>query len=107
MIRPAIAKFVAATAVLMAANAATTQPAYADLCVVNVASWDVLNVRERPSASAPIINTLKQGQHGPIWANGTCIPQNRAPGSRWCPIMIGAGSGVGAGWVKARYITQC
>ncbi|MEO0543060.1 MAG: hypothetical protein AAFY99_04495 [Pseudomonadota bacterium] len=94
-------------AVLIGNSIAVTKPALADLCVVNVPSWDVLNVRERPSASAPIINMLKQGEHGPIWANGTCVPRDREPGSRWCPIMIGAGSGVGMGWVKARYIAEC
>ena len=95
------------SSVLVATSVTLTKPAAANLCVVNVPSWDVLNVRERPSASAPIINTLKQGQHGPIWANGTCVPRDRAPDSRWCPIMIGAGSGVGVGWVKARYIAEC
>ncbi|MEM1377112.1 MAG: SH3 domain-containing protein [Pseudomonadota bacterium] len=102
-----LARIVFAAALAISATALNPQSAYADLCVVNVASWDVLNVRERPSASSPIVNTLKQGQHGPIWSNGTCIPQNRDPGSRWCPIMIGAGSGVGTGWVKARYIAEC
>lgn len=74
------------------------------LIVVNVAAGDVLNVRARPSASAPVVDRLVPGQHGIIHLDAPCRPKSVSWGSRWCPITHYDGDKVTSGWVKARYV---
>jgi uncharacterized protein YraI len=77
--------------------------------VVNVQSWDVLNVRSGPSASNPIVDYLPPGRHGIISQSGPCIPYNKPVPSRWCPVTHYNGDRVTSGWVKRRYVRpgQC
>lgn len=74
------------------------------LIVVNVASWDVLNVRAAPSASAPIVDALVPSQHGIIHLDGQCEPLSISWGSRWCPVTHYNGDRTTQGWVKARFV---
>lgn len=74
------------------------------LVVVNVASWDVLNMRSSPSASAPVVDTLEPDRHGIIHLDGECIPLSVKWGSRWCPVTHYNGDQTTHGWVKARYV---
>lgn len=73
--------------------------------VVNVASWDVLNVRSGPSASNPIVERLPPGRHGIISQIGPCIPFSRNLPARWCPITHYDGDRTTSGWIKRRYVT--
>lgn len=77
--------------------------------VVNVADWDVLNMRSGPSASNPIVGHLPPGRHGIISQSGPCIPYNASLGSRWCPVTHYNGDHTSSGWVKRRFVTpsQC
>lgn len=61
--------------------------------VVNVASWDALNMRNGPSASHRIVGAL--GPH----ARGIYI-RNCARHGRWCLVE---GNGI-SGWVNMRYL---
>lgn len=81
---------------------ATTGPGC--LVVVNVVSNDVLNIRSRASASAPIVGLLVPGNHGIIHLDGACIPRSVAWGSRWCPITHYNGDRTTKGWIKARFV---
>ena len=74
------------------------------LYVVNVASWDVLNMRARPSASARIVDRLSPRAHGILHLDGGCVPLSRPWGSRWCPVTHYDADRVTKGWVKARYV---
>jgi Bacterial SH3 domain len=74
------------------------------LVVVNVASYDALNLRASPSASARIVDKLRPGRHGIIHLDGACRPKSVAWGSRWCPVTHYNGDKVTKGWVKARYV---
>lgn len=74
------------------------------LVVVNVATWDALNMRAAPSASARIVDTLGVGKHGIIHLDGDCRPKSVAWGSRWCPVTHYNGDSVTKGWLKARYV---
>ncbi|PHP68275.1 hypothetical protein CSC94_06390 [Zhengella mangrovi] len=74
------------------------------LYVVNVASWDTLNMRSRPSASSRIVDRLRPGAHGIIHLDDTCVPLSRPWGSRWCPVTHYDGDRVTSGWVKARFV---
>ncbi|MFP1631492.1 SH3 domain-containing protein [Zhengella sp. ZM62] len=91
-----------ALATLPATAQATSGPGC--LYVVNVATWDVLNMRARPSASARIVDRLRPQAHGIIHLDDTCIPLSRPWGSRWCPVTHYDGDRVTKGWVKARYV---
>ncbi|MAW87770.1 MAG: hypothetical protein CMJ42_14715 [Phyllobacteriaceae bacterium] len=95
-----------AMAFALAALPATAQATSGPGClyVVNVATWDVLNMRARPSASARIVDRLRPQAHGIIHLDDTCIPLSRPWGSRWCPVTHYDGDRVTKGWVKARYV---
>lgn len=73
--------------------------------VVNVASWDVLNVRSGPSASNPIVDHLPPGKHGIISQIGPCIPFGRSLPKRWCPITHYDGDQTKSGWIKRYFVT--
>lgn len=92
--------------VLLAAMAApavaTTGPGC--LRVVNVASWDVLNIRARPSASSRIVAAVDPDGYGVLALRGTCVPKSVSWGSRWCPVSYSDGDGTRRGWVKARFV---
>lgn len=84
-------------------------PAYATsgpgcLVVVNVASWDTLNMRATASASARVVDRLVPDRHGIIHLDGTCQPLSVQWGSRWCPVTHYNGDQTTRGWVKARYV---
>lgn len=74
------------------------------LYVVNVASWDALNMRARPSARSGVVDRLKPNGHGIIKLNAPCIPLNRPWGERWCSVTHYNGYATRQGWVKARYV---
>jgi hypothetical protein len=74
------------------------------LRIVNVASWDVLNIRSRPAASSRIVDAIDPSDYGIISLRGTCTPRNVAWGSRWCPIAHFYGDRTVRGWVKARFV---
>ena len=61
-------------------------------CVVNVASWDKLNIRSGPSSKSGIVSRKHYGSCG-IMVVGNCSRQ-------WCPVEDGHVSG----WVSQRYI---
>lgn len=63
-------------------------------CVVNVRADDVLNIRERPSANAPIAARKRYDECG-ILVTDAC------QGS-WCPVE----DGHSLGWVHRRYIAM-
>lgn len=86
---------------VLSANA-TTGPGC--LRVVNVSPNDVLNMRQKPSASSRIVDQLKPEQHGIIKLEGQCTPLSLSWGSRWCPITHYNDSKITKGWVKARYV---
>jgi hypothetical protein len=81
---------------------ATTGPGC--LRIVNVASWDTLNIRARPSASSAIVDEIDPNNYGVIRLRGTCTPRNIPWGSRWCPIVHYYDRDRVRGWVKARFI---
>lgn len=62
-------------------------------CVRGVASNDVLNMRTRPSASAPIVGAIRPGR---------CGVSIRRRSGNWLRVRVGGYSG----WVSARYIEQ-
>ena len=74
------------------------------LVVVNVASNDALNLRARASALSGIVDRLLPGRHGIVHLDGSCIPESRPWGSRWCPVTHYNGDQVTKGWVKARFV---
>ena len=63
-------------------------------CVVNVASGDVLNMREEPSSRARIVAQKRYGQCG-------ILVQAECQGS-WCPVE----DGHSLGWVNRRFISM-
>lgn len=97
----------AAALLLPSAASATSGPGC--FRVVNVASWDVLNMRSGPSAANPIVDYLPPGRHGIISQSGPCIPYNKALPSRWCPVTHYNGDRTSSGWVKRRFVapSQC
>jgi hypothetical protein len=74
------------------------------LRVVNVASWDTLNIRARPSASSAIVDEIDPNNYGVIRLRGTCTPKSASWGNRWCPIVHYDDRDRARGWVKARFI---
>jgi SH3-like domain-containing protein len=66
----------------------------AEHCVVNVRSDDVLNMRERPSASSAVAARKRYGACG-ILVNGECR-------GSWCPVE----DGHSLGWVHRHYISM-
>jgi SH3-like domain-containing protein len=63
-------------------------------CVVNVASWDNLNIRSGPSSKTRIVSRKHYDSCG-IMVVGNCSPQ-------WCPVEDGHISG----WVNQRYLAM-
>ena len=63
-------------------------------CVVNVASDDVLNMREEPSSRSEIVAQKRYGQCG-------ILVQDACQGS-WCPVEDGHSQG----WVNRRFISM-
>lgn len=63
-------------------------------CVVNIPSWDRLNVRDEPSSSGGIETRLRYGACG-IVVTGDAI-------GSWYPVE----DGHFAGWVNGRYISM-
>ncbi len=92
--------------VLLAAMAAPALATSGPGClrIVNVASWDTLNLRARPSASSRVVQAIDPQNYGVLRLNGTCRPRNVAWGSRWCPVTHFDGDGSRRGWVKARFV---
>ncbi|HZY67578.1 MAG TPA: SH3 domain-containing protein [Devosia sp.] len=63
-------------------------------CVVNVASWDRLNVREEPSTDSDVVTRLPYGECGVIVVGDV--------EEGWVPIEDGHFEG----WVNARFISM-
>ena len=100
-----IAAFAAAIATGLAlADTARATSGPGCLVVVNVESWDVLNMRARPSHRSPVVDVLPPGRHGIISLDGACIPKQRAWGKRWCPVSHYNDDRVTSGWVKQRFV---
>jgi hypothetical protein len=95
---------VSALLLLGSAGVASATTGKGCLRVVNVASWDTLNIRARPSASSPIVGEIEPQNYGVISLRGACVPKRAAWGSRWCPIVHYDGGGSSRGWVRARFI---
>ncbi len=85
-----------ASAILAAPATATTGPG----CyrIAGVPAWDVLNVRKRPSARAPIVMALSSNTYAIISGKGACR-------SGWCPVAVSDEVGTKRGWIKGRYLT--
>jgi hypothetical protein len=97
-------KFIAVVLLLGGMSSASATSGPGCLVVVNVAADDALNLRARPSASAPIVDRLVPGSHGIIHLDDDCQPKSVSWGSRWCPVTHYDGDRVVSGWVKARYV---
>jgi hypothetical protein len=81
---------------------ATTGPGC--LIVVNVASWDTLNIRASASANARIVARVDPRNQGVLSLRGTCKPKSAPWGQRWCPVAYSDGDGTVRGFVKARFV---
>jgi len=97
------AAMLAMTAMAFAVPASATSGSGC-LYVVNVESWDALNVRARADSSSRIVDRLRPGRHGIISLRGECVPKSRPWASRWCPIAHFDGDRQTRGWVKARFV---
>jgi SH3-like domain-containing protein len=86
---------IAAAASITGSSAAPTQVVEGEEhCVVNVASWDRLNVREEPSSGSAIVTKHRYGDCG------ITVTGNMHNG--WVPVE----DGHFAGWVKAKYLSM-
>ncbi len=92
MLRLAIVLFMLGFA--QAASSATLVTAGEEHCVVNVATWDRLNIRSRPSSRAPVVSGKRYGSCG-ILVVGSCRAQ-------WCPVE----DGHWVGWVNRRFLSM-
>lgn len=63
-------------------------------CVVNVASWDRLNVRDEPASGGDIVARWRYGECG--------IVVTGAPEGNWYPVE----DGHDAGWVNGKFISM-
>jgi len=63
-------------------------------CVVNVATWDRLNVRDEPSSSSDVVTRLRYGDCGIVVTGG--------PHGSWYLIEDGHYEG----WVNGKYISM-
>jgi SH3-like domain-containing protein len=63
-------------------------------CVVNVASWDRLNMRDEPNAGGDIVTRLRYGDCGIVVTGG--------PVGNWYPVEDGHYEG----WVNGKYISM-
>ena len=91
-------------AVVTVANTASATSGPGCLRVVNVESWDVLNIRASASANSEIVDELEPGRHGVISLDGECAPVSLPWASRWCPVTHYNGGRTTRGYVKARYV---
>jgi hypothetical protein len=89
---------------LLAPQAAQATSGPGCLVVANVESWDVLNMRSRPSASARIVDQLEPGNHGIIHLDQACAPLSQPWSQRWCKVSHYDGERVTRGYVKARFV---
>jgi SH3-like domain-containing protein len=96
MSRLPLACFAAIT--LLAALPATAADTFVvegeEHCVVNVASWDRLNVREEPSAGSELVTRLRYGACGIVVTGG--------PVGSWYRIEDGHYEG----WVNGKFISM-
>jgi hypothetical protein len=97
-----IALLLAAVLCMPQAARATSGPGC--LVVVNVESWDVLNMRARPTASSRIVDQLEPGNHGIIHLDRACAPLSLPWPQRWCKVSHYDGDEVTRGYVKARFV---
>jgi len=72
--------------------------------VVNVASWDVLNIRSGPSHRTTVVGTIDPNSHGIISQSGACLPSGMPLRKRWCPIAHYTGVGTTRGFVKRHFL---
>ena len=63
-------------------------------CVVNVPSWDKLNIRSEPSTKSPIVSRKRYGSCG-MTVVGNCRAQ-------WCPVEDGHVKG----WTNRRFLSM-
>ena len=63
-------------------------------CVVNVATWDRLNIRDEPNAGGKVVTSLPYGECA-IGVTGDCEAD-------WCPVEVGKYEG----WANARFIAS-
>ena len=87
----------AATALLTALPAAAVDTFVVEgeeHCVVNVASWDRLNVRDEPASGGDIVARWRYGECG--------IVVTGAPEGNWYPVE----DGHDAGWVNGKFISM-
>jgi hypothetical protein len=91
--------------------------------VVNVESWDVLNMRFEPSASGALVGTIDPQNHGIIALNerggvldtqaeavaaeeARCVPAGAPIAARWCSVTHFTGGGTAIGWVKRSFLER-
>lgn len=96
--------FTAALALLAISGPSQATTGKGCLRVVNVASWDVLNMRAQPSASSRIVQSIDPDGFGVLALRGMCVPRTVSWGSRWCPVSYSDDRGTRRGWVKARFV---
>jgi SH3-like domain-containing protein len=63
-------------------------------CVINVPTWDELNIRSAPSSKSRIVSRKRYGSCG-VMVVGNCRRQ-------WCPVEDGYVSG----WVNKRFLSM-
>jgi len=68
------------------------------LRVVNVASWDVLNMRTEPSGSSPVVGAIQANAGGVVWTGQRAQNDN----TQWIFVEYGGARG----WVNAAYLSQ-
>lgn len=72
--------------------------------VVNVPSWDALNIRALPSADEAIVGRIPPEGHGIIAQEGRCLPLSLPLPSRWCQIGYYDGDQTVYGFIKRRFV---
>ena len=93
MQRIALVLTIVAVALFMSHGKAAACACCGTYQVVNVASWDVLNIREGPGVQHRII--------GAFAPNASCIVLTGHRHRNWVRV---SGSGGQVGWVNARYL---
>ena len=68
------------------------------LRVVNVASWDALNMRTEPSASSTVVGAIPANAGGVIWTGQRAQNGN----TQWIFVEYGGARG----WVNAAYLSE-
>jgi uncharacterized protein YraI len=68
------------------------------LRVVNVASWDALNMRTGPSANSPVVSAIPANASGVAWMGERAQNGN----TQWIFVEYGGARG----WVNATYLSQ-